>query len=103
MNESVVEEAALDWLESLGWVMRHGRDLGPDGVDPERQAYEQVFLEDRLKQALVLLNPGLPNEAIEEAFRKLNRPEGPTRETRNRAFHRMLVDGVTVEFRREEG
>ena len=103
MNESVVEAAALDWLESLGWMIRHGRDLGPDGVDPERQTYEQVVLEDRLQQSLALLNPGFSNEAIEEAFRKLTRPEGPTLEMRNRAFHQMLVDGVTVEFRRDEG
>ncbi len=103
MNESVVEEATLDWLEGLGWVIRQGRELGPDDVDAERQTYEQVFLEDRLRQALSLLNPALPVEAIEDAFRKLTRPEGPTLETRNRAFHQMLVDGVTVEFRREDG
>ena len=60
-------------------------------------------MEDRLRQALALLNPALPVEAIGEVFRKLTRPEGPTLETRNRAFHRMLVDGVPVEFRREDG
>ena len=103
MNESVVEEAALDWLESLGWVVRQGRELGPDGVDAERQTYEQVVLEDRLRQALAMLNPALPVEAIEDAFRRLTRPEGPNLETRNHTFHRMLVDGVTVEFRREDG
>jgi type I restriction enzyme, R subunit len=103
LNESVVEKATLDWLQSLEWVIRHGRELGPDAVDAERQTYEQVFLEDLLRQTLALLNHGLPNEAIEEAFRKLTRSEGPTLETRNRAFHRMLVDGVTVEFRRADG
>jgi type I restriction enzyme, R subunit len=103
MKESVVEYAALDWLQSLGWLVMQGPELGPDGVDPERQTYEQVILDLRLRQALVGLNPALPVEAIEEAFRKLTRPEGPTLETRNRAFHRMLVDGVTVEFRREDG
>src|SRR5688500_17401680 len=103
MNESVVEEAALDWLESLGWVIRHGSDLGPDSVDPERHTYEQVLLEDRLRQVLEVVNPDLPVEAIEDAFRKLTRSEGPTLETRNRAFHRILVDGVSVEFRREDG
>jgi type I restriction enzyme, R subunit len=103
MNESVIEDAALDWLESLGWVIRQGPELGPDSVDTERQTYEQIILEDRLRQALSLLNPALPSEAVEDAFRKLTRPEGPTLETRNRAFHRMLVDGVTVEFRREDG
>jgi type I restriction enzyme R subunit len=102
-DESVVEEATLAWLESLGWIVKHGRELGPDGVDAERQSYEQVILEDRLRQTLARLNPILPAEAIEDAFRKLTRHEGPTLEMRNRAFHRMLVDGVTVEFRREDG
>ena len=103
MNESVVEDAALDWLQSLGWVISHGHELGPDAVDAERQTYEQILLEDRLQRALVALNLTLPAEATDETFRKLTRPEGPTLETRNRAFHRMLVDGVTVEFRREDG
>ncbi len=103
MNEAVVEEAALDWLESVGWVVLRGPDLGPDSADAERHTYEQVVLQVRLRQALMRLNPTLPVEAVEDAFRKLTRPEGPTLETRNRAFHRMLVDGVTVEFRREDG
>ena len=49
------------------------------------------------------INPNLPNEALDDAFRKLARPEGSTLEARNRAFHRMLVDGVTVEYRNAEG
>ena len=53
--------------------------------------------------ALALLNPHLPSEALEDAFRKLIRPEGATLEARNRAFHRMLVDGVTVEYRAGDG
>ena len=65
MNESVVEDAALDWLESLGWMIRHGRELGPDTADAERQDYGQVVLEDRLRQALMRLNPKLPVEAME--------------------------------------
>jgi type I restriction enzyme R subunit len=70
-DESVVEEATLAWLESLGWVFRQGPELGPGEVpNPERQTYEQVFLEDRLRQALALLNPRLSDEAIENAFRK---------------------------------
>lgn len=103
MNESVVEEATLTWLESLGYTIESGADIAPGEARAERQTYEQVILEDRLWQALMHFNPTLPAEAVEEAFRKLTRPEGPTLETRNRAFHRMLVDGVTVEFRREDG
>ena len=49
------------------------------------------------------LNPGAPAEALEDAFRELTRPEGADPGQRNRAFHRLLVDGVTVEYRAPDG
>ena len=76
----------------------HGPDIGPDTVGSERDDYAGVVLQRRLPAALTHLNPDLPHEALADAFRKLIRPEGATLETRNRAFHRMLVEGVTVEF-----
>jgi type I restriction enzyme, R subunit len=57
----------------------------------------------RLQDALARLNPTRPAEALDDAFRKLTRPEGPTLEARNRAIHRLLVDGVTVEHRTADG
>ncbi|MBI5173525.1 MAG: type I restriction endonuclease subunit R [Candidatus Melainabacteria bacterium] len=103
INESVIEEAALDWLEACGWSILHGPDIAPDGSCPERLDYAQVVLEQRLKQALARHNPLLPEDAVNDAFKKLTRVDGGTLETRNRAFHRMLVDGVTVEYRNKDG
>ena len=57
------------------------------------------MLATRLREALVRLNPTLPAEAIDDAFRKITRLEGATLDARNRTFHRLLVDGVTVEYR----
>src|SRR5687767_1710785 len=102
-GENTVERATLSWLRNSGYTVKHGSEFDPDAPHTERQDFAQVFLAGRLRQALVSLNPALPIEAIEEAFRKITWPEGPTLEMRNRAFHRMLVDGVTVEFRREDG
>jgi type I restriction enzyme, R subunit len=102
-TESIVEEAALVWLGGLGFSIAHGPDIAPDTPTAERTAFNQVILEGRLRIALAQLNPTLPAEALEDAFRKLTRLEGPTIETRNRAFHRMLVDGVPVEYRRPDG
>ncbi len=103
MAESIVESAALAWLSELGWQVRHGTEIAPDGLFAERQDYGQVVLEQRLRDALARLNPDLPPEALQDAFRKLMNPPGATLEQRNRAFHRMLVDGVTVEYRRPDG
>ena len=102
-TESVVEDAALGWLKSLGWSVAHGPEIAPDTSSAERTSYGQVVLEQRLRDSLARLNSDLPAEALYDAFRKLAHPEGPTLETRNRAFHRMLVDGVTVEYRASDG
>src|SRR5437899_1653637 len=102
-TESVVEDAALAWLESLGWVIKHGPQIAPGELTAERQDYDQVVLEDRLRQALARLNPDLPPEAIDDAFRKVKHPDGAAIEARNRALHRLLTDGATVEYRRADG
>ena len=102
-TESEVEDAALEWLEDLGWSVVHGPSIAPDTPNAERSDYSEVILERRLLDALDRLNPDLPAEALDDAFRKLIRPEGSTLAARNRAFHRMLVDGVTVEYPTEGG
>jgi type I restriction enzyme R subunit len=102
-SESVVEQAALAWLESIGWRVAHGPDIAPDMPAAERADYGEVVLAQRLRDALARLNPGLPAETLEDAFRRLTRPEGADLIQRNRALHRLLVDGVTVEYRDAEG
>jgi type I restriction enzyme R subunit len=102
-SESHVEAAALAWLESLGYAVQSGPAIAPDEPEAERADYGQVVLEDRLRQALARLNPTLPSEALDDAFRKLTRADTPTLVARNHAVHRMLVDGVTVEHRRRDG
>lgn len=102
-TESVVEQAALDWLERLGWSVTHGLEIAPGEPGAERADYAQVILEARLRVALARLNPVLPPEALNDAFCRLTRPEGAELSGRNRAGHRLLVDGVTVEYRRADG
>ena len=102
-TESVVEQAALAWLKSAGWQVRNGAEIAPGESGAERDDYSQVILAQRLHDALARLNPALPAEALDDAFRKLTRPEGAELIVQNRALHRLLVDGVTVEYRDAEG
>jgi type I restriction enzyme R subunit len=103
--ESTVEEAAVDWLGSSGFSVAHGPQIafGQPGAERSDPTYRDVVLERRLHEALVRLNPDIPQEAIDDAFRKVVRADGPWLIERNRAVHRMLVDGVTVEYRRAVG
>jgi len=102
-SESVVEQAALAWLESTGWSVRNGADIAPGEPAAERDDYGQVVLAQRLRDALARLNPLLPAEALDDAFRKLTRLEGTELVARSRALHRLLVNGVTVEYRAADG
>ena len=103
ITEADVERVALEWLAGLGWGVAHGPDIAPGTAGAERGDFGEVALEYRLRDALASLNPSVPVSALDDAYRKLTRPEGSTLEARNRAFHRMLVNGVTVEYRDVEG
>jgi len=102
-SESIIEQAALDWLKAIGWETLFGPDIAPGMLAAERDHYEQVVLERRLRQALQRLNQQVSTDALEEAFRRLTRPEFPSVARNNHAFHKMLLEGIPVEIQREGG
>jgi type I restriction enzyme R subunit len=101
-TESVIEQTALDWLKDLGYTIVFGNDIAPDEPAAERENYGEVILSARLKDALRRINPKVPNEALEDAFRKVTRPDLPSLVGNNRTFHKMLADGIEVEYRTED-
>ena len=103
LNESIVEQAALDWLGGLGYEILSGLAIAPGEPAAERADYKQVFLFDRLRTKLEDLNPKIPPEGLQEALRKVRLVSYPTLIENNRAFHRLLVEGVDVEFRNANG
>jgi type I restriction enzyme, R subunit len=103
ITESVVEDAALDWLKGLDYEILSGLTIAPGEPAAERLDYKQVFLFDRLRTKLEDLNPKIPLEGLEEALRKVRHISHPTLIENNRAFHRLLVEGVDVEFRNADG
>lgn len=103
LTESDIESAALAWLENLGYQILFGPEIAPGMPAAERENYGQVVLERRLRQALERLNPDVPPDALEEAFRKLTRPDSPSLVANNHIVHRYLVDGVPVEYQRADG
>ena len=102
-RESDIERAALAWLKSLGYLILSGPEIAPGEPAAERDNYGQVVLEYRLRQALARLNPQVPTDALEEAFRKLTRPDSPSLVANNHVIHKYLVEGVPVEYQRADG
>ncbi len=103
LAESHVEEAALEWLGDLGWQVAYGVEVSPDGASPIRAAYSDVVLIDRLREAIARLNPDLPQDAREEALRRVLASETPSLVEENRRLQKLLVEGVPVQFHDGEG
>lgn len=103
LNESHVEEAAVEWFEELGYSIGHGPHMAQGEPASERQSFADVILVDRLKVAIQQFNPRMPVEAQEDALRKVLQLGSPSLMQTNRAFHRMLRDGVEVEYPRADG
>jgi type I restriction enzyme R subunit len=98
-TESIIEQTALDWLKDLGYAIVYGNDIAPGEPAAERENYGEVILAGRVKAALERINPQVPPEALEDAYRKIARPNLPSLVGNNRAFHKMLADGIEVEYR----
>jgi type I restriction enzyme R subunit len=103
LTEALIESAALEWFQELGYSLAHGPQMAPGEPAAERDSFGEVVLVGRLREALRQLNPTLPEEAREEALRKVLRVATPSLVQTNRAFHRLLRDGVDVEYARPDG
>jgi type I restriction enzyme R subunit len=101
--ESDVEEATLEWFQELGYQTEFGPSIAPEGPYPERASYTDVVLIERLKESLFRLNKSLPKTAIEDAIRQVTIPKQIALIENNRAFHKMITDGVDVSFHDQTG
>jgi len=102
-TESIVEEAALQWFGELGYARIAGPKLAPGEQEAERVSFADTVLVERLQTAIHGLNASIPEEAREEALRKVLRIATPSLIQTNRAFHRLLREGVPVEYSRADG
>ncbi|MCX6821975.1 MAG: type I restriction endonuclease subunit R, partial [Candidatus Aenigmarchaeota archaeon] len=100
VTEEDVEHSALEILSHIGYKIIFGPDIAPEGRNPERN-YEDVVLLQRLRDAIDRLNPMIPQETKEEALKKILRIAGPDLVIDNQFFHKMLVDGVDIEYRKD--
>ena len=101
INESVIENFAINLFEKLGYEYIYAPDIAHDGESPERKGYEEVLLTERLKGAIRRINPTVPLDAHEEAFIEMQRIHSPELLTNNESFHRMLTEGIKVSYQKD--
>lgn len=97
-SEGLVEDVVIETFQQLGYQYQPSQVISPDGSAPARTAYGDVLLADRLATVVERLNPHIPAEAREQAIRQLSVTETPSLIEENRRIHRLITEGVDVEF-----
>ena len=100
--EQDFEETFMDALANLQYNTDYAPNIS-EGTLLEERKNDQVFFLGRLRSRLYSLNPKIPAEAIEDALRKIVRNDSQDLVANNRSFHRMLFNGVDVEFKGKDG
>ncbi|BFI65202.1 DEAD/DEAH box helicase [Yersinia pseudotuberculosis] len=102
MTEDQLEQLSLGWFAGQGWEVLHGPDIAPDGKNPLRISFHDVFLRPIFRKQLEKLNPHLPASLFDEIISRITRPESPDIVVSNKAFHHLLLSGVPVEYKRDD-
>jgi len=101
LTESVIEDFAIRLFERLGYDTIYAPDIAPDGDRPERSRYDEVILNERLSTAVRRINPTIPQHALQEAVKEVERVHSPDTLANNEAFHRLLTEGVNVNYQKD--
>lgn len=72
-------------------------------MNPERESHDVVILRKRLEDAVARFNPHIPREVQQEAIRKIMQSELPALIEENRRIHKLITEGVDVEYHAEDG
>ena len=102
MTEDQLEQQCLAWFAEDGWEIAHGPNIAHDGPTPERNDYKQILLLGDLESAICRINPHLPENAVEQVLAVVRKPESLDCVVSNRAFHRLLLSGVPVEYKKDD-
>jgi type I restriction enzyme R subunit len=97
-TEDEIELYNLELLETLGYKYQYGYDIQPEGQHSERETFSDILLKDRLKNAIAKLNPDIPLEAREEAFKQITTLNTPDLLNNNETFHQYLTEGIDIEY-----
>ena len=99
--EDEIEQLAIDLLKEIGYEYYYGQDIAPDSQNPKRRSMEEIIHEEDLRNALTRLNPKTPSSLIEEAIKTIKHPHSQNLIENNEQFHKMLVEGVRVNYTKD--
>ncbi len=106
-EDTLVQQTTADYFQNkLGWksvYAYNNENFGPDSL-LGRNSDREVVLTRHLRAKLVELNPGLPQDAYDDALRQITATlASQTLRTTNREKYNLIRDGVEVIYRNKDG
>ena len=98
ITEKQVEFQSIEWFKDLGYQYKDGKEFAPEGIDPERDDFRKVILEDRLISALIKINSDIPSQTINNSISQILNPNIPSLLNFNREMHKWMTKGLKVTF-----
>lgn len=93
INENTLEQAIIAELQDKGYEYVYGPDIDRD--------YHEVIMRDSFDEAIRRINPGITGDMIEEAYKEIHNLGLLKLEDLNAAFHKYLVEGVPVAYKKD--
>lgn len=93
VNENTLEQAIICELQEKGYDYIYGPDIERD--------YHEVILEDCFKESMMKINPGITIDMVSEAYRVVRDQSLLKLEDVNAAFHKLLIEGVAVAYKKD--
>ncbi len=98
ITEEQVELQSIEWFKELGYEYKDGYEIAPEGANPERDDFRQVILEERLRSALIRINPDIPSQIINNSMPEIINPDISSLLSCNREMHKLVTKGLKVSF-----
>ena len=102
INEDQVELQSIDWFKELGYKYKNGYQISPEGINPERDEFRQVILEERLRSALTKINSNIPVQKINNSIIQILNPNIPGLFNCNRGIHSWLTKGLKITYMKDD-
>lgn len=100
-DESVVEQATMEWLGELGYSTGYAPNDAP--VGDIRASASECVLWKYVTDALARLNPSVSPDVVADAVARIRRAESQDVMSENQRFHELMVRGVPVEYHQDDG
>lgn len=95
VKESVVEGSIINLLKNIGYEFIEKNDFWL-----ENRKLDEFINEDLLRNTLKRINKINDDEIIDEAIKNIKRIDNPSLFERNFEFHKMLLNGITIESKK---